>query len=317
MAAIRQISKFASCDATVLLNGETGTGKEMFARAIHYLSPRAANPFIPVNCGAIPAELVENELFGHEPGAFTGAAAATRGLIAEAEGGTLFLDEIDTLPLQTQVKLLRFLQDYSYRPLGARKLCGANIRIIAASNAKLENAMRAGRFRADLLYRINALSLTLPPLRERRQDIPLLARHFAAECARGMKLPAKEISPAALRKLMSYYWPGNVRELQNIIQRAMVLVEDNVIRPMDIALPGQAKLMEAESFKTLKARVVEDFERSYLQELLAEHDGNITRAARAADKNRRALWELLRKHQIHLALTEPERNPHLDKPRLH
>ena len=313
LAAIKQIPKFAGCDTTVLLNGETGTGKEMFARAIHYLSPRAAKPFIPVNCGAIPAELVENELFGHEPGAFTGAAAATRGLIAEAEGGTLFLDEIDTLPLQTQVKLLRFLQDHVYRPLGAQKLSGADIRVITASNAKLESAVPAGRFRADLFYRINVLSLTLPALRERREDIPPLARHFVAECAREMKIAPKEISPAALHKLMSYFWPGNVRELQNIIQRAMVLVEDNVIRPMDIDLPGQAKLVEAKSFKALKARVVEDFERTYLQQLLAEHDGNITQAARAAEKNRRALWELLRKHQIPLPHAPP---PPVDKPRL-
>jgi transcriptional regulator with PAS, ATPase and Fis domain len=204
MAAIRQTPKFAARDAAVLLNGETGTGKEMFARAIHYLSPRAANPFIPVNCGAIPTELVENELFGQEPGAFT-SAAATRGLIAEAEGGTLFLDEIDALPLQTQVKLLRFLQNHAYRPLGARKLCGANIRVIAASNAKLEHAVRTARFRADLFYRINVLTLALPALRERRQDIPLLARHFAAECAREMKIAPKEISPAAFHKLMSYH----------------------------------------------------------------------------------------------------------------
>ena len=259
VAAIRQTPKFAASDAAVLLNGETGTGKEIFARAIHYLSPRAANPFIPVNCGAIPSELMENELFGHEPGAFTGAEAATRGLIAEAEGGTLFLDEIDTLPLQTQVKLLRFLQDHVYRPLGAGKLCGANIRVIAASNAKLESAVRAGRFRADLFYRINVLSLSLPPLRERRQDIMLLARHFAVECAREMKIAPKEFSPAALHKLTSYHWPGNVRELQNIIQRAIVLVEDNVIRPMEIELPGQSDLMEAKSFKALKAQVVEDF----------------------------------------------------------
>lgn len=300
VAAIRQIHKFSGCDATVLLNGETGTGKEMFARAIHYLSPRKAQPFIPVNCGAIPADLVENELFGHEPGAFTGAAIATRGLIAEAESGTLFLDEIDTLPLQMQVKLLRFLQDHVYRPLGARKLAGADVRVVTASNAHLESAVQAGRFRADLFYRINVLSLALPALRERRDDIPLLARHFVAECAREMKISPKEISPAALHKLMSYFWPGNVRELENLVQRAMVLVEGSVIRPMDIDLPGSAKLVEAKSFKALKARVVEDFERTYLQQLLAEHAGNISQAARAADKNRRALWELLRKHQIPL-----------------
>ncbi len=317
VAAIKQIPKFAACDATVLLNGETVTGKELFARAILYLRPRAANPFIPVNCGAIPAELMENELFGHEPGAFTGAAASTRGLIAEAESGTLFLDEIDSLTLSTQVKLLRFLQDHVYRPLGSRKLFEANIRILAASNTRLEQAVRLGRFRADLFYRINVLSLALPPLRERQQDIPALARHFAAECAREMKTPPKELSPAAIRKLMSYHWPGNVRELQNIIQRATVLGEDNMIGPLDLELPGLAMRLEASSFKALKARVIEDFERSYLQQLLAEHDGNITRAARAADKNRRALWELLRKHQIHLPRSIPDRETPVDKPRLY
>ncbi len=201
--------------------------------------------------------------------------------------------------------------------LGSRKLCGANIRVVAAANAKLENAMRTGRFRADLFYRINVLSLALPPLRERREDIPLLARHFAVECAREFKVSPKDISPAAVHKLRSYLWPGNVRELQNIVRRATVLVEGNLICAADLDLPGQTATQEAKSFKALKARVVEDFERSYLHHLLSEHDGNITQAARAAEKNRRALWELLRKYQIQLPHSVQRPQPPVDKLRLH
>ncbi len=305
IAAIRQIPKLARCDAGVFITGETGTGKEMFARAIHYLSPRAGQPFIPVNCGAIPADLVENELFGHDAGAFTGATSTTRGLIHDADGGTLFLDEIDSLPLPTQVKLLRFLQDKTYRPLGARKMCQADIRVIAASNADLEMAVRSGGFRSDLFYRINVLPLALPPLRERKEDIALLARHFAALRSRELNSPARELSPAALQKLAFYDWPGNVRELENIIQRAVVLADQPVIRSEDVILPGTAEITTSESFKDMKAELILRFERSYLQRLLTLHAGNITRAARAANKNRRAFWQLLRKHNLQFQRTTP------------
>src|SRR5215813_11685330 len=176
---VEKIPLIAACDANVLIEGETGTGKELYARAIHYCSPRAARPFVPVNCGAIPVELIENELFGHQRGAFTGATSLQKGLIEEATGGTLFLDEIDCLPALAQVKLLRFLQEKEYRPLGSTKLRRADVRIIAASNVNLEEALASGKLRQDLYYRLNILSLTLAPLRERRDDIPLLARHFA------------------------------------------------------------------------------------------------------------------------------------------
>src|SRR6185503_17096456 len=181
---VQKISLIASCEANVLIVGETGTGKELYARAIHYGSARAGHPFMPVNCGAIPAELVENELFGHIRGAFTSASSLQVGLIEEANGGTLFLDEIDCLPVHAQVKLLRFLQEKEYRPLGSAKMRRANVRVIAASNLNLEDAVDTGKVRQDLFYRLNIISLTLPPLRDRREDIPLLARHFLGKYSR-------------------------------------------------------------------------------------------------------------------------------------
>ncbi|HXI70012.1 MAG TPA: sigma-54 dependent transcriptional regulator, partial [Verrucomicrobiae bacterium] len=287
--------------------GETGTGKEMFARALHYLSFRSGHPFIPVNCGAIPAELVENELFGHERGAFTGATTSVRGLIHDADGGTLFLDEIDSLPLQTQVKLLRFLQDRTYRALGARTVCDANVRVMAASNALIEEAVRVGKFRSDLFYRINVLTLKLPPLRARKDDIPLLTRHLIAKYRHESSGPVLGISHAALQKLMCYDWPGNVRELENVIQRAVVLSEQPTIHSEDIVLPTEQDFPETSSFKTLKAHVVINFETAYLQRLLGEQQGNISRAAKAAGKDRRAFWQLLRKHKLHLPTPAPRR----------
>ena len=316
MSVIRQIPRLAKCDASVLITGETGTGKEMVARAIHYLSARAGHPFIPVNCGAIPLELVENELFGHEAGAFTGANSKARGLIYDAREGTLFLDEIDALPLQTQVKLLRFLQNKEYRPLGSGKACQANIRVVAASNANMEEAVRAGKFRSDLFYRVSILPLNMPPLRERKQDIPLLARHFAQKFSREMNRPAKELSQAALQKLQCHHWPGNVRELENIIQRAVVLAEEPTIRSADIVLPGQADIPQFTSFKALKARMILHFEQTYLQELLAAHEGNITRAAKAANKNRRAFFQLLRKHNLQMPASRTPPESRADKLRL-
>jgi DNA-binding NtrC family response regulator len=298
LEAISKIPKFARCDASVFITGETGTGKEMCARAIHHLGPRADRPFVPVNCGAIPSELVENELFGHDAGAFTGASSAVRGLVHDAEGGTLFLDEIDSLPLQTQVKFLRFLQDQEYRPLGARKTSRADLRIIAACNADLEGDVRSRRFRSDLFYRLNVLPLNLPALRDRKEDIPLLTRHFVAKSARELSKPVKELSRTALEKLLVYEWPGNVRELENIIARAMVLSEQPMITGEDICLLGPRPAGEAMSFKSLKAHAIAEFETAYIRRVLAASEGNISKAARAAQKSRRAFWQLMRKHQI-------------------
>jgi DNA-binding NtrC family response regulator len=298
LEALSKVPKLARSDASVFISGETGTGKEMCARAIHHLGPRAAHPFVPVNCGAIPSELVENELFGHEAGAFTSAASTSRGLVHVAEGGTLFLDEIDSLPPHTQVKFLRFLQDQEYRPLGGRKTSRADIRIIAAANSDLEEAVRSRRFRSDLFYRLNVLPLKLPPLRQRPEDIPLLAHHFLRKYSREFSVSVKELTSGAMEKLLSYDWPGNVRELQNIIERAIVLSEQAVITGTEICLPHVPRLLEDASFKTLKARAIAEFESAYIRQMLATNDGNISKAARAAKKNRRAFWQLMRKHEI-------------------
>jgi DNA-binding NtrC family response regulator len=304
LAELRKLPRFAPTDACVLILGETGTGKELCARAVHHLSRRSDGPFVALNTGAIPAELIENELFGHDAGAYTSARGPQRGLIAEAEGGTLFLDEIDTLPLAAQVKLLRFLQEKEYRPLGARRGLSANVRVIAASNLNLAVAVATGRFRKDLYYRINVLPLTLPPLSRRGEDIPLLAQHFVAKHAGGRPRPG--LAPDALAKLQRYDWPGNVRELENVIERALALSEDWLIAARDIDLPVPDASEDAaapEPFRGAKARVVSRFESDYLRDMLLRHAGNISHAARAAGKNRRAFFALMKKHKITLRAT--------------
>ena len=295
---VRCIPRFAECDATVLLTGESGTGKEVFARAIHYLSSRAGQPFVPVNCGALPENLVESEIFGHKRGAFTGAATDQRGLIREAERGTLFLDEIDCLTLQTQVKLLRFLQDGEYRSVGSHQIICANVRVIAATNVDLHRLVRSGKFRDDLFYRLSVLALTLPALRERVGDIFLLANDFLEKQAAISKNPPKILSLPALNRLVSHSWPGNVRELQNVLMRAIVLSDHRLIDASDLGLPDEELANEDQSFRMIKSRVVWRFEHDFLETVLRVHHGNITRAASAVKKNRRAFWELLRKHDL-------------------
>ena len=238
--AIENILPLAQSDATVLICGETGTGKELFARAIHYHSPRRNKPFIPVNCAALPDHLFENELFGHVKGAFTDASSSEKGLIAEAEGGTLILDEVDTLSPAAQAKLLRFLQNGEYRPLGSSRSVTANVRIIAATNADLFDRVKAKLFREDLYFRLNALSVIIPPLRERMEDIVHLSNHFLTQYARERNTERRGISSDALRKLMAYEWPGNVRELEGLILRALVLTTSATLQPEDINLPQQS-----------------------------------------------------------------------------
>ncbi|MFP5261543.1 MAG: sigma 54-interacting transcriptional regulator [Blastocatellia bacterium] len=298
VAKIKELPLLAKCDVSVLIAGETGTGKELCARAIHYLSQRATKPFVPVNCGAIPTELVENELFGHEREAFTGALTSRLGLIQEADGGTLFLDEIDCLSLLAQVKLLRFLQEKEYRPLGAMKMRQANVRVMAATNSDLEEAVRKGKLRQDLYYRLNIIPMVLPPLRDRKQDIPLLARHFLAKYTEKFDKRVTDFSPDAMQTLMFYNWPGNVRELEHIIERAIVLTGHEVISNDNICLPHSHTATTEGSFQRVKARVVAEFEKAYVERLLLAHQGNITRAAQAAQKDRRALRHLIRKHRI-------------------
>ena len=295
---IKKIPIVAQCDASVLICGETGTGKELCAQAIHYLSPRAEKSFVPVNCGSIPGELVENELFGHRAGAFTSASTSQPGLIHEADGGTLFLDEIVSLPLTAQVKLLRFLQEKEYRTLGSTKTVLADVRVIAASNIDVEKAVIEGTLSRNLYYRLNVIQIKLPPLRERREDIPLLARHFLARYSAKFNKQVTDFSPEAMRLLALYDWPGNVRELEHIVQRAIVLTEHAVIESSDIVLPRVQTTLGQEPFKEAKAKLIAKFEKDYITKLLEIYEGNISRAARAAQKNRRAFWELIRKHGI-------------------
>jgi len=295
---VNKIPAIARCDSSVLITGETGTGKEMFARAIHYLGPRAGKPFIPINCGAIPVELVENEIFGHVKGAFTGASDSHPGLIHEANGGTIFLDEIDSLPLQSQVKLLRFLQEKEYKQLGSTKILRADIRVIASSNIEIERAATEGKFRKDLFYRLNIIPVTMPNLRDRKEDIVLLAKHFLGKYASELNKMATSATPDALRKLVAYEWPGNVRELENVIERAVVFSETNFISEKDLPVPDIESGHVTESFQAAKTRVIERFEMEYIRKLLVINQGNITKAARVAQKDRRAFWELIRKHNI-------------------
>jgi DNA-binding NtrC family response regulator len=287
----------AGCDACVLILGETGTGKELFARTIHYLSARASRPLVAVNCGAIPVDLMETELFGCVRGAYTSAHAARSGLVREAEGGTLFLDEIDALPLSAQTKLLRFVQEKEYRPVGSGAALRADVRVIAASNHDLAALVEEGAFRRDLYFRLNVLKLTLPALRERREDIAELARYFTEQCCRKAHRGAIRLTAPAMRKLLAHEWSGNVRELGNAIERAVLFCQGSSISGDDIQL-GDARDDDAESFREAKARTVSDFERGYIERMLSVHEGNITRAASAAQKNRRAFFALMRKHAI-------------------
>jgi two-component system, NtrC family, response regulator GlrR len=298
VAETRKIPLLASCSGRVVILGETGTGKELFARAVHYLSSRMSNPFVPVSCGAIPVELFENEMFGHVKGAFTGATTSEIGLIAEADGGTLFLDEVDCLPPLAQTKLLRFLQEGQYKPLGSSKTRYADVRIIAASNTNLPQAVKDGKLRKDIYYRLNVANINLPPLRERRDDIPLLAEHFLTKYTHEFDRTGRNISETAMHKLLFYDWPGNIRELENTIERAVMLSESTLIGDAEILVPKNSVIQDGESFKESKARVIVQFERSYIQQLIATHNGNVTKAARAAKKNRRAFCELIRKYNI-------------------
>lgn len=300
LAAVEKIPRFASCDATVLLVGATGTGKELCARAIHYLSARAKKPFLPINCGSIPPELFESEMFGHEQGAFTDARQARRGLLSQAEGGTLFLDEVDSLAHSAQVKLLRVLQERQYRPLGGQYR-RADVRVIAATNQNLHAQMQAGTFREDLFYRLNVVTLNLPALRDRREDIVSLAMHFLKIARQEYGRSIKDLSSSAIQKLNSYNWPGNVRELENVIRQAVILGQGHIIRACDIQIASSEVAPASPalgSLKASKAHLVEEFERDYLEKTLVACRGNISKAARMAGKDRRSFFALLKKYDI-------------------
>lgn len=289
---------YAESDANLLITGESGTGKELLAEFIHAHSSRVGNPFVAINCSAIPTELLESELFGHTKGAFTGADRDRQGLFVAADGGTLLLDEIGDMPAQLQAKLLRVLQEGKVRPLGARENVDIDIRVVSATHVDLERAIAERAFREDLFYRINVVGLHIPPLRERREDIPLLTEFFLAEIARRSSKPEKTLSAAALGLLLGYDWPGNVRQLQNVTERLFALGRGPVIPealvhqalPVD-TLPRVCSLSDARR----------DFERQYLVQLLAATNGNMTQAAELADRNRSDLHKLVKRHSINPA----------------
>lgn len=308
LQAVREAGLMARSKAPLVINGETGCGKELFARAIHYRSNRSARPFIPVNCGALPDELFENELFGHVKGAYTNASSAEKGLIAEAEGGTLFLDEVDALSSSAQIKLLRFLQSGEYRALGSSKSALADVRIIAATNADLPKLIEQKLFREDLHYRLNVLSLVIPTLRERVSDIVALSKHFIEIYAKEHGRLTPELSHPALQKLTNYSWPGNVRELEGVMQRAIVLRDSDVLTADDLDLPESLKKTQDSSdlFRLGKTNAIVQFEKNYIARLLAVHGGNISRAAKAAGKDRRSFQRLVSKYSLDRKAFEPQ-----------
>lgn len=287
----------ANSDASVLIHGESGTGKELLARAIHASSPRAPSPLVAVNCGAIPENLVESELFGHAKGSFTGAVRDNEGMFTSAHKGTIFLDEIADLPLAMQVKLLRVLQEREVRPVGAAKPHKVDVRVISASNRRLEDEVAAGRFREDLFYRLNVVGLTLPPLNERREDIALLANYFMRSLAQRYSKNLTAFAPGALEQLGTAAWPGNVRQLQNVVEKCVVLTSTSVI---PVSLVQSALTSQGSEMLPLdEAR--KEFERDYLTQLLKITKGSVTQAAKLARRNRTDFYALLARHQIESA----------------
>jgi two-component system response regulator GlrR len=300
--AARQVPLIARSNAPCLLLGETGTGKELFARAMHYLSPRSSHPFVPLNCGAVGDQVFENELFGHAKGAYTDARSQEDGLLAYAEGGTLFLDEVDSLSSSAQVKLLRVLQEREYRPLGSARTLKADVRVLAASNCDVRGAVEKRRFREDLYHRLNVLRLVIPPLRERVEDIPLLAEQFVREFAVDSGDEPVRVSAAAMDRLVAGRWSGNVRELHGVLHRALLMHTGPVLESESLEMPEGDEHMPYHAIpKTLKAAkdvAVRQFEQQYLSEVLRSCQGNVSAAARAAGKERRSFQRLLRKHNV-------------------
>jgi two-component system NtrC family response regulator len=292
------VQRVASTEVNVLVLGENGTGKELVANAIHEAGPRREHPFVPINCGAIPENLLESELFGHEKGAFTDAHRAREGKFELADKGTLFLDEIGDVPLHLQVKLLRFLQDHVVQHVGGRESLHVDARVVAATNRDVKAMVADGRFREDLFFRLGVITIQVPPLRERGDDLRLLAEYFLEFYGRQHKRRIKGFTQAALRAVMAHPWPGNVRELENKMQRAVILSQDAYLRPEDLDLEPAGGT--AEPLPTLQA-ARDEAERRLLVEALTRNAGNVTRAAREIDVSRPTLHDLLRKHGLDAA----------------
>jgi two-component system, NtrC family, response regulator GlrR len=291
---MEQVARAAETDSSVCIYGESGTGKELIAKSLHLLSSRKDGPFVAVNCAAIPEGLQEGELFGYEKGAFTGAIRTKKGFFAQAHGGTLFLDEVSQMPESMQVKLLRVLQESRFYPLGGEKATEVDVRILTAANKNLEDEVKSGRFREDLFYRIHVIPIYLPPLRERKEDIPLLVDHFLNNFSRKMKKDKKVISMPALQKLMSHNWPGNVRELENAIEYAVAMSARELV---DEGLILQTKDSDNEGLRPLK-EARDRFERNYLSNLLSISGGNVSKAAKMAGKYRADFYALMKKHGL-------------------
>jgi DNA-binding NtrC family response regulator len=302
------IKKISDTNVNVLICGASGTGKELIARSIHANSSRASRAFVPINCGALPEHLVESEIFGYERGAFTGAAHAKPGLLETADGGTFFLDEISELPMPLQVKFLRVLQDGKFRRLGSNQEREVDLRLICATNQPLEEKVEANQFREDLYYRVNTFTIQIPPLRDRRDDIPLLANHFLQHYARQHQKPVNAISPPAMELLLKGEWKGNIRELEHVLERAVILASGEAVQPED--LPPQIRPAENNfqapqafllslPFKEAKDQLIEDFERRYIEDVLQKYHGNVSRAAEHSGIDRRSLHRLLAKYGLH------------------
>jgi DNA-binding NtrC family response regulator len=303
------IGDLAKTDATVLIQGETGTGKELIAKAIHYNSSRKERPFVGVSCAAIPDTLLESELFGHEKGAFTGAMKTRLGRFEQAEGGTIFLDEIGDMPLTTQAKLLRVLQEREFERVGGNETVRVDVRLISATNKDLRQAIQQGEFREDLFYRLHVMLISLPALRERLEDLPLLALHFLRLYAGRFNKAIDDIEPAAIHLLAQQRWPGNVRELENVIERGVILEKTGALtketvarclQPGDSAAAGSFNyfIYENMPFRTAKQDLLDRFEREYISRLLDKHKGNITTAAREAELDYKNFFEKMKRHGL-------------------
>lgn len=304
MEVKNKLLQVAPFNINVFLKGETGTGKELCAKIIHFCSNRSDNPFVPVNCGAIPGELLENELFGHKKGAYTNADSHEMGMVGSAQNGTLFLDEIESMSPAAQVKLLRFLEEKRYKPLGYPGYKEADVRIITAAKDNLEKLVRKGKIREDLYYRINVVQISLPPLNKRLEDIPLLANYFIERYSALYTKKITGMTSLALLKLLNYPWPGNVRELENSIQEAVVTCDSEWIDVHDISLN---KIQNTGSYNTIeplaiaKRNYIKNFERTYLENMLEVNNGNISKSARLAQKDRRSFCRLMLKYNINPA----------------
>ena len=292
---LEAVTQIAGIDSNVYIHGESGTGKELIAKAIHLASERKANSFVAINCAAIPEPLLESKLFGHEKGAFTGAIRSTKGLFAQAHEGTIFLDEIGDMSLPIQAKLLRVLQERQFYPVGSEKLVEVDVRVIVATNKDLEAQVKQGLFREDLFYRIHVIPILLPPLRERKEDIPSLVDHFLKKFSKEMKKEVKELSLSALHRLMLHDWPGNVRELENTIEYAIAMTRQEIITEEHILQTKE--VLRDEPLRPLK-EARDDYERNYIIQLLEICRGNVSKAAKMAGKYRADFYDLLKKHNL-------------------